>query len=80
MAERALLRNLNAGCHAALGALARWYGQEGMRMSARIMSLDGREMIESSSNIAAKVSPEELADRVAQDLIRQGAEQLLDVE
>jgi hydroxymethylbilane synthase len=80
MAERALLRRLNAGCHAALGALARWYGREGMRMNARVMSLDGTEMAESFASIETSMSPETLADRVAEDLIKKGAEQLLDVE
>ncbi|MCB2212885.1 hydroxymethylbilane synthase [bacterium] len=80
MAERALLRNLNAGCHAALGALARWYGQEGMRMNARVMSLDGSDLAEAFSSIESGQDPQVLADRVAEDLLKQGAETLLNVD
>ncbi len=78
IAERALLRRLNAGCHAALGALSTMQSEEQMQMSARVMSLDGSEMIEFTASVKAGIAPESLADIVADHLTQQGAERLLE--
>ncbi|MBS1262482.1 MAG: Porphobilinogen deaminase [Calditrichaeota bacterium] len=77
LAERALLASLDAGCHASLGAIATWYGSEGMSMTARVLSEDGDEIVEAGGTVEQQADPDRLAGIVARKLIRDGAERLM---
>lgn len=74
-AERAVLGTLGGGCHLPLGCLARVTGDR-VRLVARVVSPDGREMVEESAegDVAAA---EALGLRVGAALIERGARALL---
>lgn len=70
-AERGLLRRLEAGCRAPVAGLAR--AENGsLRLRARVFSLDGQKVLEATAEGSAG-APEELARRVAEDLLGRGA-------
>ena len=70
-AERAVLSEMRAGCHAPLGAITTVHGDR-LRLNAVVLSRDGRERIQSSAD-GELTAPDELGRRVAHDLLRQGA-------
>ena len=75
-AERKLLRLLRGGCHSPIAAWAR--EEDGLLvMDGRVGNLDGREILHATAKGSAK-DPEKVATEVAQSLIRQGADHLIE--
>ena len=74
-AERALLRSLGGGCEVPIAAHACCDGGK-LRLVAVIASLDGSSVIRTRA-AAAFDEPDELGERAAADLLRQGARQIL---
>lgn len=74
-AERRLLTRLEGGCEIPLGAYASLTG-EILRLSAVLASLDGREVLRATDEGEAR-APETVADRVFEDLRRQGGVELV---
>jgi hydroxymethylbilane synthase len=75
-AERAFLATLNAGCHTAVAGLAQISGNK-LKMSGRVLSLDGSQMIEAEFEIGDLSNPERVGRQVADKLLEQGAEQII---
>lgn len=75
LAERRLLRRLEAGCRAPLAGRATADGPR-MRLSAGVFSPDGESSLREEAEGPA-AEPESLADRVADRLIERGAERIL---
>lgn len=83
LAERALLRTLQAGCLAPVGAWAR-FEQERLRLTAAVLSVDGTERLVADERLAEDVeataeTAERLGAAVAEQLLQQGAERLIKV-
>ena len=74
-AERALLRSLGGGCDVPIAAHAWWDGGK-LCLIAVIASIDGCRVIRTSAT-ATLDDPEELGRRAAEDLLKQGARQIL---
>lgn len=74
-AERAFLRAVEAGCQAPVGALAEAIGGE-LRLQAIVLALDGGVAVEGTRSGPA-TAPEALGERLAEDLLRRGADALL---
>jgi len=75
LAERALLFHLRAGCLAPVGALAQ-AGSEHLRLEAVVLSPDGRRRLTANGSIAEEL-PAVVGEMVAQDLLNQGAAELI---
>ncbi len=75
LAERALLARLRAGCLAPVGAWGRRDG-DALRLDAVVLSPDGRQRLEASATGALE-DGESLGRRVADDLLAQGAADLI---
>ena len=75
-AERALLHALEGGCQVPIGALARADGER-LSLDALISDLDGRRLLRDSAAGSA-AEPEALGHAVADALLAQGAEAILD--
>ncbi len=74
-AERALLRSLGGGCDVPIAAHA-WRDGGKLCLIAVIAGVDGSLVIRTSAT-AALDDPEELGRRAAEDLLKQGARQIL---
>ncbi len=75
-AERALLRRLGGGCQVPIAAYA--HQQDGqLSLRAVVASADGRTLIRSEAE-GLPSDPESLGTRAAEDLLRQGAQKILD--
>ena len=74
-AERALMAELSAGCHAPLGTYCQWNGEE-LRLQAVILSSDGKQRISAEASKSADEAVA-LGRHVAELLREQGAEPLL---
>lgn len=77
LAERALLAGLRAGCSAPVGALARVEGGR-VTLVARVLSPDGREMIESSGS-GPGIEAERIGADLARELLDRGAARLIEL-
>ena len=66
-AERAVLRDLQAGCLAPMGVHAAWRGDE-LHLAARLLSPDGRRCLQSSAACKLPLSP----DTDSQGAVREG--------
>ena len=73
-AERAVLARLGAGCQTPVGAFAHWSGPE-LHLRAVVADRDGRGLISSSASAAG--NPAQLGVQVANQLLSQGAAELL---
>ncbi len=78
-AERALLRRLEGGCQVPLGAIGTLAGGgETLRLYAAVCALDGSRMLRATSEIAATpANAVTLGQRLAEELLSQGAAQLI---
>jgi hydroxymethylbilane synthase len=78
LAERALLRGLGGGCQVPVGAQTR---REGERLTLRgvVIRPDGGERVEGEVSGPAE-GAEELGRRLAEELLRSGAQRLLGAE
>jgi hydroxymethylbilane synthase len=75
-AERALLRSLRAGCLAPVGARAT--AQSGrLRLQGVVLSHDGVQRISASNEVNDLREPASLGEKLAQQLIEQGASELI---
>lgn len=78
-AERALMRRLEAGCAAPVGAIATPVGDgEALRLDAVVAALDGRTLLRRDAT-ASVVEPEDLGIAVAEALLADGAAELVDL-
>ncbi|MDA1210914.1 MAG: hypothetical protein O2955_00265 [Planctomycetota bacterium] len=79
LAERQLLNELEAGCHAPVGCWSH-FEKDGQHLDAVVLSLDGRERISASAPINGdrEKAAEELGRRLAEQLREQGADRLLE--
>jgi hydroxymethylbilane synthase len=79
-AERALLRRLEGGCQVPLGAIGSLQG-ESLSLHAAVCALDGSKMLRASSAVGPKplttADAVSLGQRVAEDLLSEGAAQLI---
>jgi hydroxymethylbilane synthase len=75
-AERATLRRLGGGCQVPMGAYAALEEGE-LRLQAVVASLDGARLIRARAGGPAS-DPEKLGTLVGEDLLRQGAQGILD--
>lgn len=76
LAERALLRGLRGGCNVPAGAHARVVENQ-LLLRAKVLSLDGRESLEGRI-VGPRDEAEGLGAALAQDLLAQGAQRLID--
>lgn len=74
-AERALLQHLRGGCMAPIGALGR-VNKDEVQLSAVVLSADGAQRLAASGGGAAS-DAEAIGRRVAEDLLGQGAAELI---
>jgi hydroxymethylbilane synthase len=74
--ERLLLEKLNAGCSAAVGALARLVGNM-VRLDAVVLDKDGTTRLCVSHETVLEGRDSELVDTVVERLFEQGAEKLI---
>lgn len=78
-AERALMRRLEAGCAAPVGAIATPVGDgEALRLDAVVAALDGRTLLRRDAT-ATVSEPEDLGIAVAGALLADGAAELVDL-
>lgn len=80
LAERVLLARIEGGCQVPLGALACVTGER-LTLYASVCSLDGRQRLSAQAEGAAQPqAATEVGEAVAQDLLKQGAAQLITTE
>lgn len=77
LAERAVCRVLDAGCHAPVAAFAERI-EKTLYLRARVLSCDGK-MILSAEGKSTVQQAEPLGVSIAQDLLSQGAKKILDI-
>jgi hydroxymethylbilane synthase len=75
-AERAVVNALGGGCQMPLGALATPAGDD-LELQAVVISLDGRRALRAQAR-GSRETPEALGRRVAEELLQQGAGEILD--
>ena len=75
-AERAVVRRLGGGCQMPIGAYA-VLGPEGLTLTAVVVSLDGARAVRAEAT-AAPDDGEALGRRVGEQLLREGAAEILD--
>jgi hydroxymethylbilane synthase len=76
-AERALLRKLEGGCQVPLGAIGTLEGDT-LRLYAAVCALDGSKLIQAKSQMPATLANAvSLGQRLAEDLLSQGAAGLM---
>jgi hydroxymethylbilane synthase len=78
LAERSLLAQLRGGCMAPVGAIGQ-FCDRALRLSAVVLSADGRRRLAAQSSVAPGNwnDAEQLGWQVADDLLRQGAAELI---
>ena len=76
VAERTLLATLAGGCLAPIGALATTVSDGRLRLRAVVCSIDGTLKLEASDDLSSG-QPEALGVRVAEQLLAQGAAELI---
>ncbi len=77
LCERQFLATLNAGCHSAVAGHA-WRDQSNsLRFKARVLSLNGKNIIEAEDAIHVNETPGELGERIAGIMLQSGAGKLL---
>ncbi len=74
--ERLLLHTLHGGCRVPLGALAQ-IEAETLTLRARLLTVDGQTLLASSAS-GPSGRPEPIAARVAEELLAQGAAEILE--
>lgn len=74
-AERAMLDRLGGGCHVPIGARATMTGRA-LKIIGVVASVDGKQLCRGEANGAADQATE-LGDRLATELLSQGADKLL---
>ena len=73
-AERAFLRELDAGCTAPVGAYAEIASSGGVHLRGLVASIDGRDLV----RVEGEGDPEEVGVRLAHEAIAAGAAEILE--
>jgi hydroxymethylbilane synthase len=77
-AERALLRRLEGGCQVPLGAIATLTKDDTLQLHAAVCALDGSKMLQAKAEMpATPANAVSLGQRLAEDLLSQGAAELI---
>jgi len=77
-AERTLLRRLEGGCQVPLGAIGALTGGDTLSLHAAVCALDGSRVLQAKAQLpASPANAVLLGQRVAEDLLSQGAAQLI---
>ena len=76
LAERSLLRTLEGGCQVPIGAIAE-VKSNGLYLDAMVGSLDGSVTFRKKMR-GSKNDPEKLGKKLAHDLVKAGAKEVLD--
>ncbi|MCP5405623.1 MAG: hydroxymethylbilane synthase [Pseudomonadaceae bacterium] len=76
-AERAMLKALQGGCHTPIAGYCVITANRNLRLIAMVSSLDGKEVLRGRNKLPFEQA-EELGRSVAEELLGQGARQLLD--
>jgi hydroxymethylbilane synthase len=77
-AERALLRKLEGGCQVPLGAIGTLTAADTLQLQAAVCSLDGSQMLQAKGQMPATIAnAATLGQRLAEDLLSQGADRLI---
>jgi hydroxymethylbilane synthase len=77
-AERALLRRLEGGCQVPLGAIGTLTEDDTLQLHAAVCSLDGSKMLQARRQVrATPANAVSLGQRLAEDLLSQGADRLI---
>ncbi|KAF7845685.1 hypothetical protein BT93_L1223 [Corymbia citriodora subsp. variegata] len=78
-AERSLLRTIEGGCSAPLGVESDWLDDRHLRLSAIVVSVDGKEFAEAVAEeyVQSFEDAERLGQVVAADLLRAGGDKIL---
>ncbi len=78
-AERALLNTLEGGCHVPVAAFAEFEAGPDLRLRARVLSLDGRNVVEGSiaQEVTSLARSQGMGELLARRLLTNGAEALL---
>jgi len=75
--ERLLLEKLNAGCSAAVGGWARFSGGN-ILLSAVVLDKNGHTRLYTDGKINIIASDQELVDKIANQLLRRGAKEIIE--
>jgi hydroxymethylbilane synthase len=75
LAERAFLKKLQGGCSIPVFGLATLHDSK-ISITGGIVSLDGSELIKRTAS-GSEASPEELGNRLAEELLKAGADRIL---
>lgn len=75
LAERTMLAALQGGCLAPIAAWARWELNR-LTLTGRVLSPDGRQKLEATADSTSHEAID-LGRRVAEELLRQGAAELI---
>lgn len=75
LAERAFLRTMEGGCSIPAFGYATLLGDE-ITLTGGLASLDGKTILKSTQK-GKKISPEELGERVGNDILNQGGKEIL---
>lgn len=78
-AERALLKTLEGGCHVPVAAFAEFVAGPDLRLRGRVLSLDGRIVVEGTieQEVMSLKAAEAMGDLLARRLLANGAETVL---
>lgn len=77
-AERALLRKLEGGCQVPLGAIGTLASGDTLRLHAAVCALDGSKLLQARAEMpATPANAVSLGQRLAEDLLSQGAARLI---
>lgn len=76
-AERAMLSVLQGNCHTPIGGYCQITANRNLRLIAMVSSMDGKEVVRGRAKLPFD-QPEELGKAVAEELLAQGAQRLLD--
>ncbi|KAI1007522.1 Porphobilinogen deaminase [Podosphaera aphanis] len=80
MSERSLMRALEGGCSVPIGVESTWIAKGTLSMKAIVVSLDGLKWVEAEleHKVLEITDAENFGQRLAQDLIRKGATEILE--
>lgn len=80
LAERSLLRTLEGGCSVPIGVNTKFTDKETLEFTAIVVSVDGQESITKTltQKVTSASEAEEIGEKLAQNLIQDGAKEILD--
>jgi hydroxymethylbilane synthase len=80
LAERSLMRTLEGGCSVPIGVETEWIERGKLLMKAIVVSLDGKESVETErlGEVLNEKEADELGLAIAHDLVEKGASKILE--